>query len=916
MNSDFSVELETEEVLSKAVDQLISKAGSDKLLTGVLVDFALEKTEDDKSYNLAYDFNRIAKLLINENHFRHLKELEGKSLKNFSDLKKLLNKRIKKIEVKISEDSGKILKLIADHDIDHNDFKGPGGSVPTYFKKLQDRHYKINFDRVWMEAIETDTLYPKSLSPEKGEQIDSIQRDIALVFNKTRRAFHERKLLKSMHKNLIPVSVLNLIYQEVELIKSEENLVLISEFNSMVSEHLRNQPAAFIYERIGEKYKHFFIDEFQDTSVLQWENLIPLIDNALSGENATATLVGDAKQAIYRWRGGRAEQFIKLFEKEDNPFQINPAIHNLEFNYRSHKDIVEFNNDFFQHLSDTLFNSSIYRSVYSNCNQIAKSDLPGYVHLSFLEYEKAADSHPLYGQVVAETINECLIDGFKLRDICILTRTREQGIHVASYLSENTTYNFVSSESLLLINSSKVRFVIDLLELLNDTSNLEVKFEVLYFLSGLLVKEDNRHEFISQNISLDMNMIFENLRPLGVEFSFSEVMNLPLYEALEYILYEFSLIKESDAYLQALLDEAYDFASSKPKSKSGFVDHFRSRAQKLSIKFPSEVNAIQIMTIHKAKGLEFPIVILPYADLELYREKDAKAWYPVDPLEYDGFDRVYVDFSKYLSELDDTGQAIYNSRRMEMELDTINLLYVAFTRPIEQLHIICKKRINSKGEASNTSTAGLLIRYLKGNGIWNDHTLEYSFGKRQGARSHTDEKHHTLEQGDFAINPKKNLALSISTRAGSLWDSRQEKAIEKGNLIHDIMATIKTNFDVEPALDHNLRTGALSGEQASDLKLSIDQIITHPLIKDYYTDRYSIYNERQIITSKGKLLRPDRVAISFKDDVTIIDYKTGSENEEHVKQIVEYSEAIEEMGLLVEHRYLVYIDTAIQVKEV
>ena len=341
---NFEVELNTDEILSQAIDNLIAKAGSDKGLTKLLVDFALEKADDDKSYNIEGDFMPIAKLITNEGNTKYLEKLRDKDIKAFNELNSSLIKNIGAIENTIKKESKIVLDFIEECGLQANDFTG--GYLLKHFSKLSQGMFNVNLSTKWQENIDSERLYPTRVTDDIASIIDEIQPQLSTAFHGTKSMLIQLKLLKAIYKNLTPLSVLNEINKEVEAIKQEDNILLISEFNSIVSEHIKTQPVPYIYERIGEKFKHYFIDEFQDTSVMQWENLIPLIQNALSSEGASAMLVGDAKQAIYRWRGGKAEQFINLGSNIVNPFPIEKEVKNLETNFRSYAEVINFNNSF------------------------------------------------------------------------------------------------------------------------------------------------------------------------------------------------------------------------------------------------------------------------------------------------------------------------------------------------------------------------------------------------------------------------------------------------------------------------------------------------------------------------------------------------------------------------------------------
>ena len=387
---NFEVELDQDALLTEAVDSLIAKAGTDAALTKVLVDFAIEKADDDKSWDVAFDFNKIAKLLTNENDIPYINTLKDKTLNDFKALKTQLKKEMAALENHIVETAQNILNLFKEAQLEFNDFSS--GYLPKHFNKLAEKNFEVTFGNKWQEDLENSTLYPKRVSPQIAATIKQLQPQIASAFNLTMQAVFHLKLLKAIYKNTTPLSVLNAINNELQSLKMEQNKMLISEFNSIISNQIKNQPTPFIYERLGEKFKHYFIDEFQDTSQMQWENLIPLLDNSLASENGSSMLVGDAKQAIYRWRGGKAEQFIDLFNKKSSPFPaLEATVENLEANFRSFQEVVTFNNGFFHFIASQVFGKDAYKNLYENAPQTISKTEKGYVEISFLNIEKEDD---------------------------------------------------------------------------------------------------------------------------------------------------------------------------------------------------------------------------------------------------------------------------------------------------------------------------------------------------------------------------------------------------------------------------------------------------------------------------------------------------------------------------------------------
>ena len=913
---NFEVELDTPNILGRAVDRLIDKAGTDNNLTKVLIDFAIEKADDDKSWDITYDFNAIAKLLINENEIPFINTIKDKTLNDFKALYTNLKKQVLVHERSMVEISEKVLTLIDECGLEFGDFSR--GSLPKYFENLSNKFYALKFDADWQKKlINTECLYPKRVSSEIASIIDNIQPDLSAAFTDTKEHLFQYKFLINCLKNLTPLSVLNAINQVLKAIKDEEGLVLISEFNSIINNEINQQPAPYIYERIGEKFKHYFIDEFQDTSYLQWKNLIPLIDNALSaetlsGETGSAMIVGDAKQAIYRWRGGKAEQFIDLHNNSKHPFVFKQEVKNLPVNYRSTETIVAFNNAFFTGLSEFVFTNPKHQKIYQNSKQDPFLKEDGYVELSFLN-TKEGDKNKLYCEYVIKTIEKATRDGYDLSDICIITRKTKEGISIAEFLSENNI-PIVSSETLLLQNSPEVNFISSIINLANQPNNSKFKIEVLNYLAEHKLELKDKHAFYNSLVHLNPSALFKGLENFGYNFEFNNFIHQPLYEATETIVREFGLNHRSNAYIQFFLEEVLIYSQKHKASWAGFTSYWDLKKEKLCIVSPQGVEAVQIMTIHKSKGLEFPVVIFPFANQDIYHDMSPKIWFPVEPEKFNGFTYLFLSLNSDLENFNAFGAELYNSYRAELELDAINLLYVVLTRAIERLYIISELDLDRNQNEKMKLYSGLFINYLKSINAWNDEQLCYSFGRTKKVNTEASNRINKTQK-HFISTAKEDHNLNIITNSGYLWDSAQELAIEKGNLVHYIMSFIKTKIDLDYVFDHLTSLGKINESQSEQLQPLIHSIVNHKMLSIYFEQDLTIYNEKDIITSKGQILRPDRIVINSKSEAVIIDYKTGLENPKHKEQIHQYQDVLEDMNLKVTKKILVYINDAIKIKE-
>lgn len=911
---NFEVELDQERLLSEAVDSLISKVGSDKALTNTLIDFAIEKADEDKSWDISYDFNKIAKLLVNENDITALSSFKNKTTEEFKNLKLTFLKDINTLEIEIVEKAEYVLTLLKECGLEFDDFNRK--SLPNHFNNLTIKNFEVKFNSTWQnDLIEGKVLYPKRVTPFIASTIEDIQPALADNFQQTKRLIFELKLKKGLYKHINPLSVLNAIHKELDTIKEEQNKMLISEFNKIISNEIKDQPTPFIYERLGEKFKHYFIDEFQDTSKMQWENLVPLLDDALSTSNGSAMLVGDAKQAIYRWRGGEAEQFINLFNKTQNPFQIEADVLTLDTNYRSAKEIIKFNNSLFSFLAQEYFRDPNYKELYLNSKQDFNKNLEGSVSIDFLDISKDDDVVEAYAKKVYDTVVKCKKKDIPLDDICVIVRKRKEGVTIANYLSERGL-KITSSETLLLKNSDKVQFLDNFLKLLLQPENDGLKIEILSFIANHHQIED-KHSFYKTHLKPNLNEIFLSLAEanLNIYIDNNHLLSLPLYELVEHLIRSFNLNNISDAYLQFYLDFVLEFTQKQNSDLAAFIAYFEKKKESLSVIIPDNMNALQIITIHKSKGLEFPVVIFPFADLNIYRELEPKVWFPTKNISNTNFETLLLSYNADIENFGDVGQDIYNDHQSKLELDNINLLYVALTRAEQQLYIISKKDIDSKGKANNKTYAGIFITYLQNQGIWSSEQLNYNFGSITSFQSQSDYKGKSKTINLISV-PKENHNLRIITKSGQLWDTKQEKAIERGNLVHLILSKIKTAEDLDFAIEDLLLNGDLIKAQEKELREVVLKVLKHPILTSYYSNDYESYNERDIITETGVLLRPDRININTQNEVVIIDYKTGEQKTNYKSQLDNYASILKTMNYTIKHKFIVYINDTVDVIEV
>ncbi|WP_294959343.1 UvrD-helicase domain-containing protein [uncultured Flavobacterium sp.] len=914
----FEVTLDTENLLVEAVDAIIAQAGEDETLTKLLIDFTMEKTDDDKSWDVSREILDTGRLVLNENNRNEILHFQNKTIEEFVEIKKKMQSLCKELEDVNEGLAAKAIELIDKNGIDPKSFSR--GTFPNHLQSIRDGKFNPKnktfheFDDIAINKTAKDRDLIESNIPE-----------LLQILKEVYQNFEKRDFYKAFLKNITPLSLLNTVSNELAKIQSEQNILSISEFNAIIHREIQNQPAPFIYERLGERYRNFFIDEFQDTSEMQWQNLIPLIDNSLSGlddlgNKGTLMIVGDPKQSIYRWRGGKAEQFIELSKEEVAFFHHEKKVKHLDTNYRSYSEVIEFNNAFFKLISGEFSNAD-YKNLYENHSfQNSNSKKGGYVNISFLpiidknefaDEDDVVEKSDLYVLATLNTIRDVVKQGFEYKDIVILTRKRDQGIAIANYLTEQGV-PLLSSETLMIQNASEVRLIIHLLRYLNNSSDLESKANFLHFLASTKDLSMPVHDFIAMGMNHRFEKEFEEwLLTFDVSFSFEDVRKKSLYEAVEIIISKFILPSEGNAYVQFFLDIVLERDIRNQAGVADFLVFWDKNSDKFSIPSPEGNNAVRIMTIHKSKGLEFPVVIMPFADEDYNRKPKDKLWLDTEEIDL-GVPKALVDNSSAVESFGESASAVFNLKKQEELLDNINVLYVALTRAEEQLYVISQSlKAKIDGEYPN-NMASFFIKFLINEKVYDEEKLNYEFGNkaRLSKAVKTVDTVKSIPVVREVLNPKN---IKIAQREALMWGTHQQEAISYGNIVHEILAFVKDKSDIDLAVTKSLENGLITFDQVDQVLQTLKEIVNHAELNVCFDGKHTVLNEQTIVQKKGRVLKPDRVVFLENKQAYLLDYKTGAVNAKYSQQIQEYQDAIEDLGYTVLKKALVYIGTEIEV---
>ncbi|AXG74008.1 ATP-dependent helicase [Flavobacterium arcticum] len=910
LSVSFDVSLETENLLKEAVDAIIAKAGENEQLTNLLVDFSLDKTDNDKSWDVTYELFETGKLLINENNRNELNQFKEKTIDEFITVKEKLQKAVEHLDAECVTLGNNLNAMLQDAGIDPKSFSG------QYFPKHIGYIIKGELKSTHKKYREAEDIKINKTAKDR-DAIEAIIPQLLATLQEVYNNYEKKNFYEAFLKNITPLSLLNSIGQELERIQKDQNVLSISEFNAIIHKEIQNQPAPFIYERLGERYRHFFIDEFQDTSQMQWQNLIPLIDNALSSEDmgvkGSLMLVGDPKQSIYRWRGGKAEQFIDL-SKGFNPF-ANPdkQVVDLETNFRSYSTIIDFNNDFFSMLSG-IFQNEDYTNMYRNSKQKHNPKQGGYANVAFVPEvdttdEDAPNRDDLYLEATLDTIQKVKAQGFMYKDIVLLTRKRQPGVQLANYLTEQGI-PILSSETLLIENATEVKLILNLLRYLKSNDNKEAKAHFLYFVANTRQMGEGIHHFIAEGMEQPTEEALEKwLSGYDIHISFKGCRKKSLYEAVETIVDAFIKEKANQSYVQYFLDLVLERDIRTQSGIADFLTYWDANGSKFSIPSPEGNDAVRIMTIHKAKGLEFPVVIFPFAEEDYARAPRSKMWLELEDETF-GIEKALIDRNKSVADYGERGAALYTIKEQEELLDNINILYVALTRAEEQLYIISARNIKANGELTDNMSS-FFIQYLQNKGVYADDKNEYEFGnpKRLSVPDEETQQQPTIQVVQQRLNPQ---AVKIAQREALMWGSTQLKAIAFGNVMHEILAFVKTPDDIPLAVTKAVESGLITQGQNEEVTHTLNEIVNHPDLSVFFIPDATVYNEQRIIGLGMQTIKPDRVTVS-NGKAYLLDYKTGAHQAKYEKQLDGYQSALQQMGLQVAKKTLVYIGAEINV---
>ncbi|NDV68753.1 exodeoxyribonuclease V subunit beta [Dysgonomonas sp. 25] len=931
LGGGYNVELDADKVLNEAIDSLLfdlEKNDNQDLLEW-LIRFSSEKVEKGETWNIRADIQSLSREIFKESYkaFRTEVQTDISDKALMDDYKQMLFSYINTFQATSQQIGEKALNIMTRCDLTPTDFKGGGKSPFFAFLRWANGETKeptATFRKLdgdvsgWYTKTGTDATTRAKIEDVYAQGLSQCVSDIIAHYDN----MSMYQTAYEINRYFFTLGILGDIDKKIREYTTENNLMLISDTTELLNTIIQGSDTPFVYEKVGTRVDNYMIDEFQDTSRMQWENFYPLVSNSLaSGEKNF--IVGDVKQSIYRWRNS---DWKLLDEQLDIDFANEGINHEtLDTNWRSARNVVDFNNTIFSQgatLLQETYNSVLpadssdqriaaystrIEQAYNEVQQqvcSGKKGQAGHVRITFVDgatYDWKA--HVL--EQLPLTIEQLQDKGYSLKDIAILTRTKKEGADVANCLLQykeqhpdsRYRYDIISDEALYINSSQSIKLIIALLKYLRNPLDESLKVLAVYEYykySNQLKAEDALQQYFSKQSEL----------PEDVRRSLDHIRELPLYEMTEELsgLFRQAMDEDEQIYIQSFLDMVLDFTVRYSSDLDAFLNWWDETGSAKTIFTPDGQDAIRIMTIHKSKGLGFEVVLIPFCDWKIDHQLTTILWCHPQVAPFDRLHLVPVNYSQNLKNTIFKDE--YFNERLYAFIDNFNILYVAFTRAKQELIAFAPEPKTDKVG----SISSLLWKCI------ND-TASLSFNLRDSVFELGQDYAPSLlgkgrDQGN-EIQVDTLSSIPFDNRLQLLLNNKyfftDTGARDYGTLMHEIVSKIQTIGEIEDIVETYYIAGSITSEQKADLISMLRQYLSDETVSQWYSGEYRVLNEVQILQPNGTFIRPDRVMLKG-DEVVVIDYKFGEkEDRRHSRQVKHYVTQIRKMGYAEVKGYICYI---------
>lgn len=909
---NFNLEIEAEPFLIEAVDKMLDQIGENDTISNSFMDYVDYSLENNERINLNKNLYDSAKEFVKDIHYEHLKSNKSFDDTNYENIKNTLRKEIVLNKKKSAELASQSVELFKSRNIEIEDFAQGKNGIGGFFTKVidfyQQKRASFPFPTTQEESV-INNYRKGAASKSKHKEAEILEILDQLIENRMQLIllYIETQKKEKVLAALLPLKVNKDIQDELRKIEEENDLVLLSKFNILINENLRNEPSAFIYEKVGSQFQHYFFDEFQDTSELQWQNFVPLRDHSVSTEYTSFTLVGDPKQSIYRFRGGESKLMLDIINKKEfSPKEADLLI--LKDNWRSARNIVQFNNELYRYHSEGL--EEEHKNIFgTDAEQSPKSKIDGRVKVNLIENLTNEEFYDDTSERMRKDIQECLNNGFKFSDITILCRgnfdifsySQKLGNLKVNYHGEETNIKTISDKGLTLELSNTLKAVIEFLRWEINTKNKHCLIMMMYHLNtlGKIHMADftlEMKEILDIESHEDILLFLQQKYALHLKQDNFPRFNL--YNFIEYYINEFSVENKETDFLLNFLEMLFNFTQNAGASTKEFLKYWDEEASSYTIQASENIDAIQIMTIHKSKGLEFPIVFIPMINKN--RDNEFTNWF--DTNESDALKSVNINqFSKNLEVYDQEIQSFNKKNSYKNLIDRLCLQYVATTRPVEQLFFYLQK-------ANKTSNNLELLEFLQTKNTENADEFDLYELQPEMLKKHSKTKSSSFMTQNIQnlknVN-EKSTSIKIATPSKN-YQVRNEK-VRIGLFVHELLSKINTEKDIAKVLEGYAMEGQITLEEKSEIQVTLQNIVA--TYAEFFDEKWEVINEKDIMISENgesHISRPDRI-LKSDEGYIIVDFKTGEQKAKDEAQVEGYKNILERLGKKVLKTQIIYL---------
>ncbi len=938
LGTHLNVELNSSQAASEAIDAMIEKLRPTSQELHYLIEYIEERMDENKKWNVMRSLKSFSANLFDERYIKNGEELR-KKLKDPAYLRTYKQRLVRlrqEIVSRLQDTGNKFFAILEREDLTTEDFSRKDKGVANYFRRLRDGILSEDMCNSYVSPCLTDADAWTTKTSKKKAQIAALaHEELMPLLNDAENHREERlRLLQSIRLSLEylnDLGLLNSISEELHLQNHLKSRFLLADTNHLLNALISEGDASFIYEKIGSVIDKVMIDEFQDTSVLQWENFRILLEESLSKADGSL-VVGDIKQSIYRWRGGDWSILANI----DSLPTLRVDTRTLGTNWRSEKGIVEFNNAFFTGVCQVL-DKRYYAEMVEHCvpllsaysdvvQKAARNTEQGYVKvIQNLDVKlKAEDVEAYTLRSLADEVERLIESGVAVNDMAILLRYTKHITAIADHFKENMPYRIVSDEAFQLNASQSVCILIEAMRYM-AVPNDRIAFATLAlaYQNTILRNEVEEHVILSGKM--------EEFLPEALIKQQEELRMLPLYELAErlYLIFDLQRIEGETAYLCAFYDVLSEYAQKNSSDIMAFVNEWDERLHRTAI--PSgEIDGIRILSIHKSKGLEYHTVLIPFCtwNMEIEGNKEHLLWCKTSG-EVQPFDELDIVPIKYKKDMAlSLFEKNYQEERLQLWIDNLNLLYVAFTRACKNLVIWGDLKRGSVGELLGETLSKIeeiafeereYECFYGGEEPVPELVYEYGMlspsvvAQERRVSNRLLAVPDTLDLSIRSAQPKIAFLQSNQSQAFLKGDEKKEPSeyITMGRLLHRIFSHIRTMDDVEGAL-LSLRTEGVieSSEQLEELRALLRKAFGHTQVQEWFDAKWLLYNECAILSKdeQGNMQtrRPDRVMVG-KERTVVVDFKFGNPDIRYEEQVGEYIRLLRGMSYPQVEGYIWYV---------